>query len=87
MSTDSPYPELKKTHTMAHTGRPWRDHKPPSAGPVWSIIQGSGSYWSLVAAVELGVFDALETLGASEAGPIAERLHVSTIHLRHLLDA
>ncbi len=26
---DSPYPELKKTHTMAHTGRPWRDHKPP----------------------------------------------------------
>ena len=42
---DSPYPELKKTHTMAHTGRPWRDHKPPPSAPVWAIIQGFGSYW------------------------------------------
>ena len=29
---DSPYPELKKSHTMARTGRPWTDVKPPAAG-------------------------------------------------------
>ena len=40
VSADSPYPELKKTHTMAHTGRPWRDYKPPPSAPVWAIIQG-----------------------------------------------
>ena len=29
---DSPYPELKKTHTMAHVGRPFTDYKPPAGG-------------------------------------------------------
>ena len=41
--TDSPYPEIKKTHTMAHTGRPWRDRKPPPSAGVWSVIQGFGN--------------------------------------------
>ena len=42
MATDAPYPELKKTHTMARRGRPWRDYKPPPSGPVWAVIQGVG---------------------------------------------
>jgi ubiquinone/menaquinone biosynthesis C-methylase UbiE len=57
---DSPYPELKKSHTMARTGRPWTDVKPPPAAPVWKVIQGFADYWVLVAALELGVFDVLE---------------------------
>lgn len=87
MSVDAPYPELKKTHTMARTGRPWRDFKPPPSGSVWSIIQGYGSYWMLVAAVDLGVFDALEALGPTTSTAVAERLEVSAPHLEHLLDA
>ena len=87
MSTDSPFPELKKTHTLARTGRPWRDYKPPPSGPVWGIIQGYGSYWMLVAAVDLGVFDGIEALGPSRVEPIAEHLQVSALHLQHLLDA
>lgn len=82
---DSPYPELKKTHTMAHTGRPWRDHKPPPSAPVWGVIQGFGSYWALVAAVELGVFDALAE--PSPCPALAARLEVSEVHLGQLLDA
>lgn len=87
MATDSPYPELKKTHTMAHTGRPWRDYKPPPSGPVWGVIQGVGSYWTLVAAIDLGVFDGIEHLGPSGVGPLADHLAVSAPHLQHLLDA
>jgi ubiquinone/menaquinone biosynthesis C-methylase UbiE len=87
VSTDSPYPELKKRHTMAHSGRPWRDYKPPPSGPVWAIIQGVGSYWTLVAAIELGVFDGIEALGPSEVGPLAAHLSVSAPHLQHVLDA
>lgn len=83
---DSPYPELKKSHTMAHTGRPWRDHKPPPAAPVWALIQGYGSYWALVAAIELGVFDALEGSPAA-AEPLAVSIGASPAHLEHLLDA
>jgi SAM-dependent methyltransferase len=86
MGTDSPYPELKKTHTMAHTGRPWRDHKPPPSGPVWAVIQGFGSYWTLVAAVEVGVFDGVERLGPTRIEPLAEHLGVSAVHLRHVCD-
>ena len=86
MAADSPFPELKKTHTMAHQGRPWRDYKPPPSGPVWSIIQGVGSYWSLVAAVDLGVFDAVQRLGPTAIAPLAEHLGVSAPHLRHLCD-
>ena len=87
MPADPPYPELKKTHTMAHTGRPWRDHKPPPSGPVWAIIQGYGSYWTLVAAVELGVFDGIEHLGPTTVEPLADHLAVSAPHLRHVCDA
>ena len=84
---DSPFPELKKTHTMARAGRPWRDRKPPPSGPVWGVIQGFGSYWMLVAALDLGVFDAIEATGPTAVGPLAERLAASPFHLTHLLDA
>ncbi len=87
MATDSPYPELKKSHTMAHRGRPWRDFKPPPSGPVWAVIQGVGSYWMLVAAIELGVFDAIERLGPAPVGPLADDLSASSVHLQHLCDA
>jgi ubiquinone/menaquinone biosynthesis C-methylase UbiE len=87
MSTDSPYPELKKRHTMARAGRPWRDFKPPPSGPVWGIIQGFGSYWTLVAAVDLGIFDGVEQLASCTAGELAAELEVSEPHLRHVCDA
>jgi SAM-dependent methyltransferase len=84
---DSPYPELKKSHTAAHVGTPWRDHKPPPSAPVWSVIQGYGNYWLLVAAIELGVFDALADGGPSALRPLAEKLRVSEPHLGSLLDS
>ncbi|MEE8308501.1 MAG: methyltransferase dimerization domain-containing protein, partial [Gammaproteobacteria bacterium] len=87
MSADPPYPELKKSHTMAHKGRPWRDYKPPPSGPVWAIIQAGNSYWMLVAAIDLGVFDALEAMGNQPVDALAEHLAVEAIHLQHLLDA
>ncbi len=71
---------------MAHTGRPWRDYKPPPSGPVWSIIQGVGSYWTLAAAIELGVFDAIEATGPTRIESFAERLSVSATHLQHVCD-
>ncbi|HEV8298541.1 MAG TPA: class I SAM-dependent methyltransferase [Acidimicrobiales bacterium] len=84
---DSPYPELKRTHTAARTGTPWRDRKPPPAATVWNIIQGYGNYWLLVAALELGVFDALERTGPVRVEALAEDLGVSTPHLQSLLDS
>lgn len=87
MSTDSPFPELKKTHTLARRGRPWRDFKPPPSGPVWAIIQGYGSYWMLVAAIDLGVFDGIEALGPCTVETLADRLEASPAALQHLLDA
>lgn len=87
MNTDSPYPEMKKGHTMARTGRPWRDFKPPPSAPVWAIIQGVGSYWTLVAAIDLGVFDAAERLGPATIEQLARRLGVPAPHLQHLCDA
>ncbi len=84
---DSPYPELKKTHTMARVGRPWTDYKPPPSAPVWSVIQGLGSYHVLLAAIELDVFDALGSIGASSADALAGKLDVSATHLRSLLDS
>ena len=86
MPTDSPYPEMKKSHTMAHTGRPWRDYKPPPSAPVWAIIQGVGSYWTLAAAIELGVFDAIESMGPTPIDALADHLSVSTPHLQHVCD-
>jgi ubiquinone/menaquinone biosynthesis C-methylase UbiE len=86
MSADSPYPELKKTHTMAHTGRPWKDYKPPPSGAVWSVINAGNTYWMLVAAIDLGVFDALEPGTPTTANELSANLGVSQDGLRHLLD-
>lgn len=85
--SDAPYPELKKTHTMAHKGRPWTDYKPPPAAPVWGVIQGLGSYHLLLAALELDVFDTLERMGPITVGPVATELGVSEPHLQALLDS
>ena len=63
---DAPYPELKKTHTMAHSGRPFTDVKPPPAAPVWAAIEGLARYHVLLAAIELGVFDAVRDAGVGE---------------------
>ena len=86
MSADAPYPEIKKSHTMAHAGRPWRDYKPPPSGSVWAVITAGNTYWMLVAAIDLGIFDALELRGNQKAGELAAHLKVSEVHLRHLLD-
>jgi hypothetical protein len=83
---DAPYPELKKTHTMAHSGRPFTDTKPPPAAPVWAAIEGLARYHVLLAAIELGVFDAAREAGAACADELADRLGVSAPHLASLLD-
>ena len=84
---DSPYPELKKTHTAAHNGTPWRDYKPPPSVLVWAIIQGLPNYSILVAAIELGVFDALAASGPARAEQVAAQLDCSTAHLQSLLES
>lgn len=84
---DSPYPELKKRHTMAHTGRPWTDEKPPSSAPVWAAIEGLARYGSLVAALDLDIFDVLREVGPSGVGPLAEKLDLDEANLGALLDA
>ncbi|WP_040492580.1 methyltransferase family protein [Ilumatobacter nonamiensis] len=83
---DSPYPELKKTHTMARVGRPYTDRKPPAAAPVWDVIEGYGRFHALNSALELGVFDVLAEIGPAEAGTLALRLDVSPTHLETLLE-
>lgn len=83
---DSPHPELKKTHIPERVGRPWRDVKPPPAAPVWTVIQGYASYSALVAAIELGVFDALAANGPSTTESLAPMLDASPRHLGSLLD-
>lgn len=83
---DSPYPELKQRHTMAHVGRPYTDRKPPSAAPVWDVIQGYGRFHVLVSALELDVFDTLERLGPSTAERLADELDLSAPHLDTLLE-
>ncbi|MEM8903208.1 MAG: class I SAM-dependent methyltransferase [Actinomycetota bacterium] len=83
---DSPYPELKKRHTMARVGRPWTDHKPPASAPVWAVIEGLGHFYVLTAALELDVFDTLAETGPTTVAPLAERLGVSEPHLVSLLD-
>ena len=84
---DTPYPELKKADTMAHTGRPWTDVKPPPAAAVWGVIEGLGSYYVLLAALDLDVFNLIGETGPTTVGPLAEQLHASEPHLRSLLDA
>lgn len=83
---DAPYPELKKTHTMAHKGRPWTDYKPPSSAPVWAAVEGLGRYYILLAALELDVFDALQRTGLTTIDAFADELAVPVDHLRSLLD-
>ena len=83
---DSPYPELKKTHTAAHTGTPWRDYKPPPSSTVWNIIQGFGNYWVLVAALDLGVFDAIGIGRSVVIEELAGELQCPVAHLAQLLD-
>ncbi|MCE2532269.1 MAG: class I SAM-dependent methyltransferase, partial [Acidimicrobiia bacterium] len=84
---DSPYPELKKTHTMARTGRPWSDLKPAPSGPVWNVIFGLGAYWMLAGAIELGLFDALWDHGPLGPEELAEYLGSSAPHTEALADA
>ncbi len=84
---DSPYPQLKKTHTMARLGRPWTDHKPPPAAPVWSVIEGLGSYYILLAAIELDIFDVIDRTGPTRVETLSKETDSSTYHLRLLLDA
>ncbi len=91
---DSPYPELKKSHVPERVGRPWTDHKPPPSAPVWAVISGFGSFHVLVAALDLGVFDALADQGATPGLPpavtapdLAQELRVSAPHLEALLDS
>ncbi|MFW2334999.1 methyltransferase [Ilumatobacter sp.] len=83
---DAPYPELKTSHTMAHTGRPWTDYKPPPAAPVWAAIEGLGRYYILLAALELDVFDTLQRLGPSSIDEVAGALGAPVDHVRSLLD-
>ena len=85
---DAPYPELKKTHTMVRVGRPFTDYKPPPAAPVWAVIEGLGRYHVLLAALELGVFEALDDAPAapgSTAEELAGRLGLPAVHLEALL--
>jgi SAM-dependent methyltransferase len=84
---DSPYPELKKTHTMARQGRPWTDVKPAPSAPVWNVIFGLSGYWMLVGAIELGLFDALWDHGPLTSGELADHLESSTSHTASLADA
>ena len=88
-SRDAPYPELKKSHTMAHTGRPYTDYKPPAAAPVWAVIEGLGRYHVLLAALELGVFEALDDAPADgmTAEELAGRVGLPAPHLEALLDS
>lgn len=84
---DAPYPELKKSRTMAHLGRPFTDVKPPPAAPVWAAIEGLGRYYVLTAALELDVFDTLQRLGPATVDEINAELRCSVGHLRTLLDS
>lgn len=85
-SRDPPYPELKKSHTMARKGRPWTDYKPPPAAPVWAAIEGLGRYYILLAALELGIFDTLQRMGPSRVEELSAELGAPVDHLGSLLD-
>ena len=83
---DSPYPELKKTHTMARVGRPFMDHKPPVAAPVWDVIEGYGRFRVLVSALQLDLFDTLDRIGPSSIEDLADRIEASPGHLATLVE-
>lgn len=84
---DAPYPELKKTHTMAAKGRPWTDYKPPPSAPVWAAIEGLARYYVLLAALELDVFDTLQRTGPTTIDVLAAEIGAPEAHLGSLLDA
>src|SRR4029453_7789253 len=77
---------VKKPPTVARPGRPFTDVKPPPAAPVWAAIEGLARYHVLLAALELGVFDAVRDAGSSDAAALADQLGVSPPHLASLLD-
>lgn len=83
---DSPYPEVKKTHTMARVGRPYTDYKPPPATLVWDVIEGFGRFHVLTTALELGVFDTLARMGPCTAAELAPEVGASEPHLATLLE-
>ena len=75
---------------MAHVGRPFTDYKPPAAAPVWAVIEGLGRYHVLLAAPELGVFEALDEAPSGTgvtAHDLAERLGLPARHTESLLDS
>ncbi len=75
---------------MAHVGRPFTDYKPTPAAPVWAVIEGLGRYHVLLAALELGVFEALDDAPAGTgmtAHDLAERLGLPERHTEALLDS
>jgi len=84
---DSPYPELKKTHTMARLGRPWTDVKPAPSAPVWNVIFGLGAYWMLAGAIQLGLFEVLWDRGPLRPEELAKHLESSAPHVESLADA
>ena len=84
---DSPYPELKKTHTMARVGRPYTDFKPPPSAPVWNVIFGLGAYWMLVGALELGLFEVLSAHGPLPPEELAGHLESSESQTEAVADA
>ncbi|ONH31044.1 methyltransferase [Pseudofrankia asymbiotica] len=56
---------------------------PPTPAPVWEIIHGFRRYWALVAALDLGLFEALAS-GPLDAAALAEAVGVD-IHRAGLL--
>jgi SAM-dependent methyltransferase len=86
VTRDAAYPELKTSHTMARAGRPFTDRKPPPAAPVWDVIEGFGRFHTLVAAIDLGVFDALDRSGPATGAELADELGASAPHLTTLLE-
>lgn len=63
---------------------------PPTATPdpriVWDLVQGFTAYWTVVAAVRLGVFDALAA-GPAAVDALAPRLGADPDRLEVLVDA
>lgn len=81
-----PYPELKRGHTAARTGRPYHDYVPPTSAPVWDIIEGFGRFHTLTAALDLGVFEALADAPMTTA-ELAAALGLDAGRLATIVDA
>ncbi|MDT3440093.1 MULTISPECIES: acetylserotonin O-methyltransferase [unclassified Pseudofrankia] len=59
---------------------------PPTPAPVWEIIHGFRRYWALVAALDLGLFEALAS-GPLDAAALAEAVGVDVHRAGLLADA